>query len=96
MTKKRTKEKEVIGREVKEEVFPGNKNYERIVVRKNIDVGHLKETYYDIRIFQVGDSDNDDEDLHPTKKGVTIPERILRRICVFLIKDLLSVAGTLE
>jgi len=92
MVKRRAKEKEVIGREAKEEVFAGNKNYERIAVRKNIDVGHLRETYYDIRVVQVGD----DDDLHPTKRGVTISERTLRRMCVFLIKDLLSVTGTLE
>lgn len=92
MTKKKTKKKEAIGVETKKEVFAGNKSYERIVVTKTDNVGYLKETYYDIRVFNVGD---DDDDLHPTRKGVTISERTLRRICVFLIKDLLSVKGYL-
>jgi len=94
MARKKVRKKKVTGGEIKREVFAGNKGYERIVLTKTINVGHLKETYYDIRIFNV--SEDNGESLHPTKKGVTISERTLKRICVFLIKDLLSVGGTLE
>ena len=71
----------------KRKVFPGLKNYESIIVTKSEGVGHLKETFYDIRVFNSDDEDN----LYPTKKGVTISALTLRRMASFLVRDLLGV-----
>ena len=85
MAKKKPEKKGVTGIVAKKEVFNGNKSYERIVITRKDDVGYLKATYYDIRVFNA-----DNDNLHPTKKGITISERTLKRIVVFLTKDLFS------
>jgi hypothetical protein len=77
--------KDVIKQENRKQ-FPGNKNFESIIITKSEDVGYTRETYYDIRVF----NSDCEENLYPTKKGLTISARTLKRITLFLIGDLLG------
>jgi len=77
---------EKLSQEKKRKQFPGNKNFESIIITKTENLGHNEETYYDIRIFN---SDSEDK-IYPTKKGVTIPARTLKRMTLFLLNDLMN------